>query len=303
MKQLTPKFFLPITQQAKISSVSNHHLEQVDFTMLNNAIFSAADVATFSAANKKLVLEEKQRLLQEWAADALVDGILTPYSVYRPLRHDFSRDAIKAELASGKTTALIWTAKHAIFKKDSSTLGSDCRSEIYQGKTERHWAAYDENDRRREITVEDVARWSNVHETLHDRRPEESGSVSFLAVIKHTDFLYQLASRFGDKFTCSYTIEQSGEETQYWTPYVIKVFLHFCPKGVEKKIAEKIATAAADFQRRSETIIISTCHTCKKGLTRHERIESSCLKDCRCHEHDCYFCSDKCIGPYFRRAV
>ena len=118
MKQLTPNFFLPITQQAKISSVSNHHLEQVDFTMLNNAIFSAADVATFSAVNKKLALEEKQRLLQEWAADALVDGILTPYSVYRPLRHNFCRDAIKAELASGKTTALIWTAKHAIFKKD-----------------------------------------------------------------------------------------------------------------------------------------------------------------------------------------
>ena len=303
MKQLTPKFFLSITQQAKISSVSNHHLEQVDFTMLHNAIFSAADVATFSAANKKLVLEEKQRLLQEWAADALVDGILTPYSVYRPQSHNFRRDEIKAELASGKTTVLIWTANHAIFKKDSSTLGSDCRSEIYQGKIERDWVAHDENDRFREITVEDVAWWLNAHETLGARRPEKSGSVSFLAVIKHTDFLYQLASRFGDKFTCSYTVEQSGEETQYWTPYVIKVFLHFCPKGVEKKIAEKITTAAADFQRRSKTVIISECHTCKKGLTRHERIASGCLKDCHCHEHDCYFCSDECMGPWFHRAV
>jgi hypothetical protein len=97
-------------------------------------------------------------------------------------------------------------------------------------------------------------------------------------------------------------MEQSGEETQYWTPYVIKVFLQFWHHGLEKSKAEKIAKAAADFQHRSETVIVSSCITCKKLLTRANRIESACCKNCSCYEHDGYFCSDECMGPYFRRA-
>jgi hypothetical protein len=269
------------------------------------AIFSDKDVEQFAAANKKFVMEEKQRLLQEWAADALVDAILNPKS---PSRVNYSAvpiEQIKAELASGKTSALVWTARHAFFKKDANYPGSDCRTEIFKGPTKRDWW-YDENDRLRPPTVEDVARTTRVHENLRNSRPGflKAGSpqTSILAVLKHTDFLPLLASRFGSKFSCSYTMEQDGEETQYWTPYVIRVFLQFWPNGLEKSKVEKIAKAVADFDKRSETVIVSTCMTCKKRLTRANRIESGCSKDCRCHEHDGYFCSDKCMGPYFHRA-
>jgi hypothetical protein len=147
---------------------------------------------------------------------------------------------------------------------------------------------------------------ADVHEALQNHRHGflRTGcpQASILAVIKHTDFLSLLASRFGNKFTCSYTMEQCGEETQYWTPYVIKVFLQFWPNGVEKSKADAVAKAKGDFDKRSEFVIVSTCLTCEKGLTRVNRIASSCLKDCHCAEHDAYFCSDKCMGPYFHRA-
>jgi hypothetical protein len=271
----------------------------------SNVIFSEKDVEQFAAANKKCVMEEKRLLLQEWAPDALVDAILNPKSPSRVNYAAVPSDQIKAELASGKTSALVWTAKHAFFKKDSSPPGFDCRGEIFKGRIQRDWL-YDENDRYRPPTVEDVARYTRVHETLRNGRPGflKAGSpqTSILAVVKHTDFLSLLASRFGNKFTCSYTMEQDGEETQYWTPYIIQVFLQFWPNGVEKSKAEKIAKAVADYKHRSDTLIVSSCITCKKMLTRAARIESGCLKNCRCHEHDGYFCSDECMGPYFHRA-
>jgi len=273
------------------------------------AIFSSADQELFAAANKKRVMEEKQRVLQEWASDALVDGILNPKSPSRVNYEAVPIDQIKAELASGKTTALVWTAKHAIFNKEGCRPGLDCRSELYQGPClteEQWWVVHDEHDRRRPILVEDAARMASVHEALQNHRPGflKTGcpQASILSVIKHTDFLLLLASRFGDKFTCSYTMEQSGAERLYWTPYVIKVFLQFWPGGLEARKAAATATATADFYKRSETVIVSQCVTCKKGLTRANRIKSACSKDCHCHEHDAYFCSDKCMGPYFRRA-
>jgi len=271
----------------------------------SNVIFSEKDVEQFAAANKKCVMEEKRLLLQEWAPDALVDAILNPKSPSRVNYDAVPIDQIKAELASGKTSALVWTAKHAFFKKDSSPPGFDCRGEIYKGQIQRHWQ-YNENDRYRAPTVEDVARYTRVYETLRNNRPgflrAGSPQTSILAVVKHTDFLSLLASRFGNKFTCSYTMEQSGEETVYWTPYVIKVSLQFSPHGLEKSKAEKIAKAVADYQHRSDTLIVSSCITCKKLLTRATRIDSACSKDCHCHEHDGYFCSDECMGPYFHRA-
>jgi hypothetical protein len=209
-------------------------------------------------------------------------------------------------MASGKTSALVWSANHAFFKKDSSPPGLDCRGDLFKGKIEHHYWCYDEHDNFRTPTVEDVARSSRVHEILRNPRPGflKAGSpqTTILAVVKHTDFLSLLASRFGNKFTCSYTMEQSGEETQYWTPYVIRIFLQFWPHGLEKSKAEKIAKAKADFDKRSETIIVSSCITCKEMLTRATRIESVCSKDCHCHEHDGYFCSYGCMGPYFHRA-
>ena len=268
-------------------------------------IFSEKDMEQFAAANKKLVMEEKRLLLQEWAPDALVDAILNSKSPSRVNFDAVPMEQIKAELASGKTSALVWSAKHVFFKKDSSPPGLDCRGEIYKGQIQRYWL-YDENDRYRPPTVEDVARYTRVYETLRNGRPGflRAGcpQTSILAVVKHTDFLSLLASRFGNKFTCSYTMEQSGDETVYWTPYVIKVFLQFWPNGVEKSKAEKIAKAVVDFQHRSDTLIVSCCITCKKLLTRANRIESACSKNCSCYEHDGYFCSDKCMGPYFRRA-
>jgi hypothetical protein len=278
-------------------------------TSFAGAIFSSSDMEQFASANKKLVMEEKQRLLQEWAPDALVDAILNPKSPSRVNFDAIPIDQIKEELASGKTTALVWSAKHVFFKKDSSYPGADCRSKIYKGRVEWDWC-YDENDRYRPPTVEDVARYTRVHETLRNNRPGflKAGSpqTSILAVVKHTDFLPLLASRFGNKFSCSYTMEQSpceagGEDTQYWTPYVIKIFLQFWPNGLDKSKAEAVAKAKADFDRRSETVIVSSCITCKELLTRANRIESACSKDCHCYEHDGYFCSDKCMGPYFRR--
>jgi hypothetical protein len=273
------------------------------------AIFSDKDVEQFAAANKKFVMEEKQRLLQEWAADALVDAILNPKS---PSRVNYSAvpiEQIKTELASGKTSALVWTANHVFFNKEMKVDAvTDCRSELYDGPclTEpQYWQVCDEHDRRRPILVEDAARMAGVYETLQNHRPYRHGggaSASILAVLKHTDFLPLLASRFGSKFSCSYTMEQDGEETQYWTPYIIRVFLQFWPDGLEKSKAEAAAKAKADFDRRSESVIVSTCMTCKKGLTRFSRIESGCLKDCHCREHDGYFCSDACMGPYFHRA-
>jgi hypothetical protein len=216
-------------------------------------------------------------------------------------------ERIKAEFASGKINALIWTANHVIFKKDDGA-DTDCRSELYDGpclNEPRYWHVSDEHDRRRPILVEDAARMAGVYETLQNYRPYRQGgdaSASILAVIKHTDFLPLLASRFGNKFTCSYTMEEHEKVTAHWTPYVIKVFLKFWPDGLEASVADKIAKAKADCDRRSETVIVSTCIRCVKSLTRANRIESRCLKDCHCHEHDGYFCSDKCMGPYFHRA-
>lgn len=271
----------------------------------SNVIFSEKDVEQFAAANKKLVMEEKRLLLQEWAPDALVDSILNPKSPSRVNYAAVPIDQIKAELASGKTSTLIWTAQHVIFKKDSSPPGFDCRREIYKGQIKRDWC-YDEYDRYRPPTVEDVARSTRVHEILRNGRPgflrAGSPQTSILAVVKHTDFLSLLASRFGNKFTCSYTMEQEGEETQYWTPYIIKVYLQFWPNGLEKSKMEAVAKAKADYQHRSESIIVSSCITCKEMLTRANRIASACSEDCHCHEHDGYFCSDECMGPYFRRA-
>jgi hypothetical protein len=250
-------------------------------------------------------MEEKRLLLQEWAPDALVDAILNPKSPSRVNFDAVPMEQIKAELASGKTSTLVWTAKHVFFKKDSSPPGFDCRGEIFKGQIEREWC-YNENDQFRFPKVEDVARYTQVHETLRNNRPGflKAGSpqTSILAVVKHTDFLSLLASRFGNKFTCSYTMEQSGDETVYWTPYIIQVFLQFWPNGVEKSKVEKIKKAVADYKHRSDTVIVSSCITCKKLLTRAARIESVCLKNCRCHEHDGYFCSDECMGPYFHRA-
>jgi hypothetical protein len=262
----------------------------------------------FAAANNKFVMEEKQQRLQEWAPDALVDAILNDKSSSRVNFDAVPLDQIKAEFASGKTTALVWTAKHVIFKKEEGA-GTDCRSELYKGPpllALRYWKVYDEQDRPVEMTVEDAARISHNYEILRNPRPSflKAGSprTSILAVIKHTDFLPLLASRFGNKFTCSYTMTRCGEETDYWTPYVIQVFLQFWPHGLESSKADAVAKAKADFQRRSETVIVSTCMTCVKSLTRANRIASACSKDCHCHEHDGYFCSDKCMGPYFRRA-
>ena len=290
---------------ASPSYVSNDPANVHEVPKMPTAIFSPNDVELFAAANKKRVLGEKQRLLQEWASDALVDAILNPYSVSRVNRDgEVPIDQIKAELASGNTTVLVWTAKHAIFKKHSSLPGLDCRDELYEGLVERGWVAYDEDDRRRPLTVADAAEWSRVYEYLSDRRPVSRGSVSILAVLKHTDFLDLLASRFGDKFTCTWTMEQNGEETQYWTPYVIKVFLNFWPKGVKLQNAAAIAKAKADFDKRSETMIVNTCQVCRKGLTRNTIIVSRCgssSSPCNCREHSGGFCSDKCMGPWFHR--
>jgi len=290
---------------ASASHVSSDPANVQQVPKMPTTIFSSSDEEQFSVANKKRVLEEKQRLLQEWASDALVDAILNPKSPSRVNYDAVPIDQIKAELASGKTSALVWTAKHVIFKKDSSPPGFDCRGEIYKGQIQRYWQ-YDENDRYRPPTVEDVARYTRVYETLRNNRPGflKAGcpQASILAVLKHTDFLPLLASRFGNKFTCSYTMTQCGEETGYWTPYIIKVFLQFWPNGIEKSKAEKITKAVADFQHRSETVIVSSCIRCKEMLTRVNRIESACSENCRCHEHDGYFCSDKCMGPWFHRA-
>ena len=277
--------------------------------MASAAIFSDKEVEQFAAANKKFVMEEKQWRLQEWAPDALVDAILNNKSPSRVNYDAVPIDQIKAELASGKTTALVWTAKHVIFNKEGCRPGADCRSELYHGPClteERWWVVHDEHDHRRPMTVEDAARMAGVHETLQNHRPGflKAGcpQASILAVLKHTDFLPLLASRFGNKFTCSYTMTQCGEETGYWTPYIIQVFLQFWPNGLEKSKADAMAKAKTDFQHRSETVILSTCMTCLKSLTRANRIASGCSKDCHCHEHDGYFCSDKCMGPYFHRA-
>jgi len=277
--------------------------------MASAAIFSEKDMEQFASANKKFVMEEKQRLLQEWASDALVDAILNPKSPSRVNYDAVPLDEIKAELASGKTTALVWTAKHAIFNKEGCRPGLDCRSELYHGPClteERWWVALDEHDRRRPILVEDAAQLAGVHEALQNHRPGDLKAgcpqASILAVIKHTDFLPLLASRFGNKFTCSYKMTQCGGETDYWTPYAIQVFLQFWPDGLEKSKADIVAKAKADFQRRSETVIVSTCMTCVKSLTRANRIASGCSENCCCHEHDGYFCSDACMGPYFHRA-
>jgi hypothetical protein len=287
-----------------------HHLpkavppSQAKFEM--QSIFSSSDEEQFVAANKELVMKEKQRLLQEWAPDALVDAILNSKSPSRVNYTAVPIDQIKAQFASGKTTALVWTANHVFFKKDA---GLDCRSELYHGPclTEpQYWQVCDEHDRCRPILVEDAARMAGVYETLQNHRPGflKTGSLqaSILAVLKHTDFLSLLASRFGNKFTCSYTMEEYEKVTAHWTPYVIKVFLHFWPDGLEARVADKIARAKVDFHHRSESVIVSTCMTCKKELTRANRIASGCSEDCHCHEHDGYFCSDKCMGPYFHRA-
>ena len=204
------------------------------------AIFSSVDIAEIVAADKKRYLAEKQKLLQDWGVDALMERVLDPWS-----HHD---DKIKEQLMAGNRFVVVWTGFQAYFKRHSTEPNKDCRSEQYENTDD---------------TVEERA----IHYGVHD--PVElynRGTQSIYAILKHTDFLSLLAARYGANFTCSSSMEQCGLETKYWTPQKHTIYLRFWPNGVPLDQAKKKEAAVAAWEHRQKNLVVEHCQICDKSL-------------------------------------
>ena len=209
------------------------------------AIFSSVDIAEIVAADKKRYLAEKQKLLQDWGVDALMERVLDPWS-----HHD---DKIKEQLMAGNRFVVVWTGFQAYFKRHSTEPNKDCRSEQYENTDD---------------TVEERAIRYGVHDPveLYNR-----GTQSIYAILKHTDFLSLLAARFGTHFTCSSSMEECPSEpgrpaTKYWMPQKHSIFICFWPNGVPQDLAKKKEAAVAAWEHRQKNLVVEHCQICDKSL-------------------------------------
>jgi hypothetical protein len=227
------------------------------------SIFSSADVIELQNEHKKRVMAAKMKVMQDWGVDSLLESVMNPFAERR-IGVSEPHAGIKAAFKEGKQTSLVWTCRQAYFKRHSTVEGMDCRSELFGGSTDtvEEWA----------ISMgEHSAVW--LPHTMH-------GTASIYAILKHTDFLPLLASKFGTHFTCHWTMEQvpfpaGRAENPYWTPQIHKIYLRFWPKGVPADMAAKKEAAAAGLEHRRETLITDYCEFCSEGLTVESRFKGA----------------------------
>ena len=249
----------------------------------SNVIFKPSDVMEMQEAHKKLSLAAKQEVLQDWGVDTLLESVMNPFAERR-IGIAEPRAGIKADFKEGKQTSLVWTCRQAHFKRHSTVEGMDCRSEIFGGSSD---------------TVEEWAFSMGEHSAVwlsHTRQ-----YVSIYAILKHTNFLPLLASKFGTHFTCHWTMEEvpcvAGKADQpYWTPQIHKIYLRFWPKGVPADMAAKKEAAVAALEHRQETLVTDWCEVCSEGLTMESRFKghvvSRASQGHRFALAKVYFCSE-----------
>ena len=248
----------------------------------SNVIFTPSDVMEMQEAHKKLFLSNKQKVLQDWGVDALLESVMNPFAERR-IGIAEPRAGIKADFKEGKQTSLVWTCCQAHFKRHSTVEGMDCRSEIFGGS----------ND-----TVEEWAFSMGEHSAVW--LPNKRQSVSIYAILKYTDFLPLLASKFGTHFTCYWTMEVpcvAGKADQpYWTRQIHKIYLRFWPKGVPADMAAKKEAAVVALEHRKETLIKDHCEVCSQGLTMESRFNGQVVSHTSQRHRfalaKVYFCSD-----------
>ena len=116
----------------------------------SNVIFTPSDVMEMLEAHKKLSLAAKQKVLQDWGVDTLLESVMNPFAERR-IGIAEPRAGIKADFKEGKQTSLVWTCRQAHFKRHSTVEGLDCRSEIFGGSSDtvEEWA-FSMGERRRE---------------------------------------------------------------------------------------------------------------------------------------------------------
>ena len=71
----------------------------------SNVIFKPSDVMEMQEAHKKLSLAAKQKVLQDWGVDALLESVMNPFAERR-IGIAEPRAGIKADFKEGKQTSL-----------------------------------------------------------------------------------------------------------------------------------------------------------------------------------------------------
>ena len=246
----------------------------------SNVIFKPSDVMELQETHKKLAMAAKQKVLQDWGVDALLESVMNPFAERRSGVSE-PHAGIKADFKEGKQTSLVWSCRQAYFKRHSTEEGRDCRSELFGGSTD---------------TVEEWA--FNMGEHSAVCLPNTRQPASIYAILKYTDFLPLLASKFGTHFTCHWTMEEvpcAADRTKnpYWTPQIHKIYLRFWPKGVPADMAAKKAAAVATLEHRQETLITDYCEICSEGLTMESRFSGQVVSQGhRFALAKVYFCSE-----------
>lgn len=248
-----------------------------------NVIFKPSDVMELQEAHKKRVLEAKQKVLQDWGVDALLESFMNPFAERR-IGVSEPHAGIKADFKEGKQTSLVWSCRQAYFKRHSTEKGMDCRSELFGGSTD---------------TVEEWAFNMGEHSAVW--LPHTRQHASIYAILKYTDFLPLLASKFGTHFTCHWTMEEvpreaGRAENPYWTPQIHKIYLRFWPKGVPADMVAKKEAAVAALEHRQETLVTDWCEVCSEGLTKESRFKGHVVSHAsqghRFALAKVYFCSE-----------
>lgn len=254
------------------SSTSPSPLPPTAREMSLPVIFSSSDVQEIVAANKKIVMAKKQKNLQDWGVDGLMEKILDPLAS----RHS----EIKDQLMAGNSDVLIWSGPQLYFKRHSTEPDMDCRSEKYEDSVD---------------TVEEVVIMNGLHEVVKSRNHWGTSGYSVYSILRYTDFKFLLAARFGSHFTVSWDMLRKDGENQYWTPYIISIYLKFWPKGVPQEMAEQKAAAIAAWDYRQKNLIVEHCEHCDRGIPRATLVKGSVytIRGTNFKEYS-YYCSMEC---------
>ena len=206
-----------------MASISSTH-------MIMFPLFNSSDVADLRQPAIKAEKDKKQSILQNEYCDSLFETILQNMA---------SPDVVKAQLLEKPTTpVLIWTAKEVFFEPHSSIPRRDCRSEQC-GSTG--------------MTVEDYVLDKGIHQIVKSLIPYHEAQ-SIYAILKYTDILHLLASRWDSSsaphFTCERYTSPCGDSTRYWRPQQHTIYIRFWPDGVSTHHAESQKAALDAYEVR-----------------------------------------------------
>ena len=198
--------------------------------ILTKPLFNWSDVADLRQPAVKAEKDKKQAILQNEYCDSLFETIL---------QNMVSPNVVKAHLLEKPTTpVLIWTANEVFFEPHSSIPRRDCRSEMFSNT---------------DITVEEYAIKWGIHEIVKSPMPYHE-TQSMYAVLKYTDILHLLATRWDSSITPHFTCERytspCGDSTCYWRAQEHTIYLRFWPDGVPAHHAESQKVALDGYDAR-----------------------------------------------------